>query len=162
MSIVDTCNVLLAQGLNVLSGTGGINDQLAAMSLNPPLPPIGSILRVSAPLDAFEKTTSVKYPVALLYCERLRNTQMEKFRVFSGNALLVAEIRVSGANAMDLETALNSYVEATCEALYGARGAWTGIGTYSGAYDVKFQAMRLGGKQFTKSAQVEFEIQVSK
>ena len=162
MSIVDTCNVLLAQTLNVFSGTGGINDQLAAMALNPPLPPVGSVLRVSAPLDSFEKTTSVKYPVVLLYCERLRNTQMEKFRVFSGNALLVAEIRVSGANATDLETALNSYVEAACEALYGARGAWTGIGTYSGAYDVKFQAMRLGGKQFTKSAQIEFEIQVSK
>ncbi len=162
MSIMDTCNVLTSQALMVFSGTGGINDQLAAMSLNPPLPPVGSILAISAPLDAYEKTTSVRYPIVTLYCQRLRNTQMEKFRVFSGNALLVVELRVSGANAGDAETALNSYVEAACEVLYASRGVWTDIGTYSGAYDVKFQAMRLGGKQYTKSAQIEFEIQVSK
>jgi len=161
MSAVDTCNLLLAQAVTTFSGTGGINDQLAAMSLDPPLPPVGSILILSAPLDAYEKTTSVRYPVATLYCARLRNTQMEKFRVFSGNALLVVEIRVSGVCANDLEKALNSYVEAACEVLYASRGAWTGIGTYSGGYDVKFQAMRLGGKQFTKAAQIEFEIQVS-
>jgi len=70
---------------------------------------------------------------------------MEKFRVFSGNALLVADIRVSGSNAEELEMALNSYVEAACEVLFASSGAWTEIGTYSGAYDVKFQAMRLGG-----------------
>ena len=162
MSGVDTCNVLLAQALAVFSGTGGINDQLAAMSLNPPLPPVGTILNLSAPMEAYEKTASVKYPVATLYCERLRNTQLQKFRVFSGNALLVVEIRVSGACAANLESDLNSYVEAACEVLYASRGAWTDIGTYSGAYDVKFQGMRLGGKQFTKSAQIEFEIQVSK
>ena len=161
MSNVDTCNVLLAHALTVFSGTGGINDQLAAMSLSPPLPPVGSILNLSAPLDAYEKTTTVRYPAATLYCERLRNTQMEKFRVFSGNALLVVEIRVSGARAEDLETALNSYVEAACRVLGASRGAWTNVATYSGTYDVKFQAMRPGGKQFTKAAQIEFEIQVS-
>jgi hypothetical protein len=159
---MDTCNVLLAHALTVFSGPGGINDQLAAMSLNPPLPQVGSILILSAPLDIYEKTSSIKYPVATLYCERLRNTQMEKFRVFSGNALLVVEIRISGSRAEELETGLNSYVEAACEVLYNSRGAWTDCGTYSGAYDVKFQGMRLGGKQFTKSAQIEFEIQVSK
>jgi hypothetical protein len=159
---MDTCNVLLARALTVFGGTGGFNDQLAAMSLNPPLPPVGSILILSAPLDTYEKTSSVKYPVATVYCERLRNTQLEKFRVFSGNALLVVEIRVSGSRADELESSLNSYVEAACDVLYNSRGAWTDVGTYSGAYDVKFQSMRLGGKQFTKSAQIEFEIQVSK
>lgn len=162
MSTVDTCNALLGQALAVFTGPGGINGQLACMALNPPLAPVGSILSISAPLDAFEKTATVKYPALTLHCERLRNTQMEKFRVFSGNALLVVEVRVSGANAETVEKDLNSYVEAACETLYAARGAWTEIGTYSGAYDVKFHAMRLGGKQFTKSAQVEFEIQVSR
>jgi hypothetical protein len=162
MSIVDTCNVLLTQALSVFSGPGGVNDQLETMSLNPPLAPVGSILKLSAPLDAYEKTASVRYPAVTLYCERLRNTQMEKFRVFSGNALLVAEIRASGARAEDLETDLNSYVEAACRVLENYRGAWTEIGTYTGAYDVKFQAMRPGGKQFTKMAQIVFEVQVSK
>jgi hypothetical protein len=162
MSVTDTCNLLVAQAYSVLSGMGGINDQLAAMALQPGLPAIGTILTLSAPLDVYEKTASVKYPVASVYCARLRNTQMEKFRVFSGTALLVIEIRVSGANAADLETSLNSYVEAACEVLYNSRGRWTSIGTYAGAYEVKFQAMRLGGKQFTKASQIEFEIQVSK
>jgi hypothetical protein len=162
MSVVDTCNVLLSRAMTVFGGPGGINDQLAAMSSNPALPPVGSILNLSAPLDVYEKSASVKYPVATLYCERLRNTQMEKFRVFSGNALLVVELRVSGTRAEDLETNLNSYVEAACAVLYASRGAWSDIGTYSGAYEVKFLAMRPGGKQFTKSAQIEFEIQVSK
>src|SRR5579871_6837902 len=53
ISIVDTCNALLEQALTVFTGPGGINDQLAAMSLNPPLPPVGSILKLSAPLDAY-------------------------------------------------------------------------------------------------------------
>jgi hypothetical protein len=162
MSTVDTCNVLVEQALTVFSGPGGINDQLVAMSLNPPLPPIASILKLSAPIDTYEKTATVKYPVATIYCERLRNTQMEKFRMLSGSALLVVEIRVSGARAEDLETNLNSYVEAACQVLEASRGPWTGIGTYAGAYDVKFQAMRPGGKQFTKSAHIEFDIQVSK
>ncbi len=162
MSIVDTCNVVLQQAFTVFSGSGGINAQLAALSLNPPLPPISTILKISAPIDIYEKTTSVRYPVAAIYCERLRNTQAEKFRMLSGTALLVVEIRVSGERAADQETSLNSYVEAACQVLDAARGPWSGIGTYAGAYDVKFQAMRLGGKQFTKSARIEFEIQVSR
>jgi hypothetical protein len=162
MSTIDTCNVLLATAHSVFSGSGGINSQLAGMALQPALPSIETILTLSAPLEVYEKTANVRYPVISIYCARLRNTQMEKFRVFSGNALLVVEIRVSGADAAGLETCLNSYVEAACEVLYNSRGAWTNIGTYSGAYDVKFQAMRPGGKQFTKAAQIEFEIQVSK
>jgi hypothetical protein len=161
MSVMDTCNIVLQQALAVFSGSGGINAQLAALSLNPSPPPIASILMISAPMDVYEKTASVRYPVATIYCERLKNTQTEKFRMLSGTALLVVEIRVSGERAEDLETSLNSYVEAACQVLDASRGAWSAIGTYCGAYDVKFQAMRLGGKQFTKSAQIEFDIQVS-
>ena len=162
MNMMDTCNVLLAQARAVFNGSAGINAQISAMSLNSPLPAIGPIVNVSAPFEVYEKTTSVRYPVAAVYCQRLRNTQAEKFRLFSGSATLVFEIKVSGAHAEELEQQLNSYVEAACQVLDASRGAWTSIGTYSGAYDVKFQAMRLGGKQFVKSAQIEFEIQVSK
>jgi hypothetical protein len=159
---VDTCNLLLGQALAIFSGPGGINDQLTAMSLNPPLPPAGSILILSAPIDAYEKTTSVRYPVVTMYCERLKNTQAEKFRMLSGSATLVLEIRVSGARADELDIQLNSYVEAACQVLDASRGPWTGVGTYTGAYEVKFQAAKPGGKQFTKSAQIEFDILVSK
>jgi hypothetical protein len=158
----DTCNILLEQALAVFSGAGGINDQLAALNLNPSLPPIGSMLSVSAPVEAYEKTTALRYPVVTIYCERLRNTQTEKFRIFSGSALLAVEIRVSGARAEVLDSNLNSYVQAACQVLEASRGAWTSIGTYAGAYDVKFHAARSGGKQFIKSAQIEFDIQISR
>jgi len=159
---MDTCNVLLDRGLQLFSGSGGLNDQLAALSLNPPLPPVGSILKLSSPIDVYEKSASVKYPTATIYCERLRNTQAEKFRVFSGVASLVLAIRVSGERAETVESQLNSYVEAACQVLDAARGSWTDMGTYTGAYDVKFQAMRPGGKQFIKAAHIEFEIQISR
>lgn len=159
---MDTCNLLLDQALAVFGGARGINDQLTAMSLNPPLPPAGSILILSAAIDAYEKTTSVKYPVVTIYCERLKNTQTEKFRMLSGIATLALEIRVSGARADVLDTQLNSYVEATCQVLDASRGSWTSIGTYTGAYEVKFDAARPGGKQFTKSAHIEFDILVSR
>jgi hypothetical protein len=148
--------------MTVFTGPGGINDQLTGMKLNPPLSPLSTILQLSAPVDTYEKTATVRYPVATVYCDRLRNTQAEKFRTFSGTASLAIDIRVSGARAEDLDIGLNSYVEATCRALEGARGPWTDIGVYAGAYDVKFQPARPGGKQFTKSAHIEFDIHISK
>jgi hypothetical protein len=152
----------LDRALTVFSGPGGINDQLTALSLNPAIPLVGSILNLSSPVDAYEKATAVKYPVVTVYCERLRNTQNEKFRMLSGIALMVVEIRVSGERAEALETNLNSYVQAATQVLDGARGPWTDIGTYTGAYHVKFQAMRSGGKQFVKSVHIEFEILISR
>jgi hypothetical protein len=150
----------LTQALSVFSGPGGLNDQLAALSLTPALPPVTSTLKLSAQVDAYGKAFPIRYPVASLYCQRLRNTQIEKFRMFSGTASLVLEIRVSGTRVEDLDTSLNSYVDAACQVLEASRGPWAGIGSYAGTYDVKFQAARPGGKQFTKSAQIEFDIQI--
>ena len=154
--------MLVQHALAVFSGSGGINDQLSEMSTGTTLPPVASILKLSAALDSYEKTATVRYPVATIYCQRLRNLQTEKFRMLSGIATLVLEIRASGERAEELEFSLNSYVQAACQVLEGCRGVWTAIGTYAGAYDIKFQALRPGGKQFTKSAQIEFEIQISR
>jgi hypothetical protein len=162
MNTLDTCNVLVEQALEVFSGSGGINDQLAAAAPFTTLAPVASILKLSAALDTYERTASVHYPVATIHCQRLRNTQTEKFRMLSGTATLVVEIRVSGERAEELESSLNSYVHAACQVLEACRGAWTAIGTYAGAYDIKFHTLRPGGKQFTKSAQIEFEIQISR
>jgi hypothetical protein len=162
LNIVDTCNMVVDQALYVFSGPGGINDQLASMSLNPALPPVSSILKLSAPLDAYEKTASVGYPVATIYCDRLKNTLAEKYRMLSGSATLVVELRVSGARVEDLDTQLNSYVQAACGVLEATRGPWTDIGTYTGTYDIKFQSAKPGGKQFTKSAHIEFDIHISR
>ena len=157
-----TCNVLIDRAFQIFSGQSGLNDRLAAIPLLSPLSPISSILKLSAPIDAYEKSASVRYPVARIYCERLKNTLMEKHRSVSGTALLVVEIRVSGARPEELDEQLNSYVEAACQVLEANRGSWTEIATYPGAYEVKFQAMKPGGKQFTKSAHIEFELYISR
>ena len=162
MNTPDTCNVLVDQALEVFRGAGGINDQLAAGSPCMTLAPVASILKLSSAIDTYERTAAVGYPVAAVYCQRLRNTQTEKFRMLSGTVTLVIEIRVSGERVEELETDLNSYVHAACQVLEASRGAWTAIGTYAGAYDIKFQPLRPGGKQFMKSAQIEFEIQISR
>jgi hypothetical protein len=161
MNTLDTCNALVAQALAVFTGTSGINAQLAVMSLSSKPAPVETIMKMSAPIDVYEKTASLRYPVVTIFCERLKNTQAEKFRALSGTALLVVEIRVSGAHVQHLDAELNSYVEAACQVLAAARGAWTSIGAYAGGYDVKFQPARAGGKQFAKSARIEFEIHVS-
>ena len=159
---MDTFNTVVDQAVVVFGGAGGINDQLTAMALNLSLPALSSVLKLSAPIELYEKTTTVAYPIATVYCERVKNSQAEKFRMFSGSAALVLEIRISGARAELLDTELSLYVEAACHVLDASRGPWTGIGTYAGAYDIKFQPTRAGGKHFTKSAQIEFEIHISR
>jgi hypothetical protein len=159
---MDTCNLVVEQALAVFGGSGGMNDRLAAVTSNRTLSPVVSFLRVSAALDSYEKSTTVRYPAATVYCTKLKNTQTERFRMFSGTATVVLEIRVSGERAEELEADLNTYVQAACEVLDASRGPWSTIGTYGGAYEVKFQATKAGGKQFMKSAQIEFEIQISR
>jgi hypothetical protein len=156
MSNVDTCNALVSAAIHLLGGSSGINSQLPGG-----IAPVGSLLKFSGPVDVYEKAASIRYPVVNVHCERLRNTQREKYLSLSGEATLVVEVKVSGTNSDQLETSLNSYVEATCQCLQSARGTWTSAGTYSGNYDVKFQPLRTGGKQFVKSARIEFDIHVS-
>jgi len=46
--------------------------------------------------DVLEKSTAFKYPVVLVYAERIKNKQTEKFRRFSGQVDLVVEMRHPG------------------------------------------------------------------
>ena len=159
---MDTCNQLVQQALTVFSGPEGINGQLASIGTSNPLAPLHGILRLSAALDNYEKAAPLRYPAATVYLQKIKNNQTERFRLFSGTGTLVIEIRVSGDRAEELEATLNSYVQATCQVLESSRGAWTEVGTYAGGYEVKFQPLRPGGRQFIKSAQIEFEIQINR
>lgn len=158
----DTCNQLVAEAISRFQGENGLNQQLPSLSGPYPLPSIATFVRFSGALDIYEKAESIRYPVAAIYCSGLKNTQREKFRTLSGTASLVLEIRVSGAKAEELETVLNSYVEAACVVLTASRGSWASFGSYSGDYAITFQSIRAGGKHFVKSAKIEFDIHVSK
>jgi len=162
MSTPGVCNQIVDYAVQVFGGAAGINAQLAEMAGARTLPRVGSILRLSASIESYEKTTAVRYPAATLCCQKIKNAQTEKFRSLSGTATLALDIRVTGERAEDIEAHLNTYVEAACRVLESSLGQWTNAGFYAGAYDVKFQGIRPGGKQFTKSAEIVFDIQLSR
>lgn len=111
--------------------------------------------------DVAEAGSGFQYPVLFVYCDKVTNEHVEKFRKFSGTARVNIEIRVSGTRVEGLERSLAAYVDAVTEVLHGCRGDW-GLGlSYSGAYEVVFEAVQQGGKSFRQAAKVVLEVDVS-
>jgi hypothetical protein len=106
-----------------------------------------------------DENVPVLYPAVYLYSERMDNRLIEKFRKFSGSIVVMAELRVSGERFADLEGQLARYVEAVGAVLGRNQGAWTENLAFDGAYEVRFEPIRLGGKNFIQSARVEIELQ---
>src|SRR3954447_24853649 len=61
--------------------------------------------------DVLEKSMALKYPVVLIYPERIKNEQKEKFRRFSGKVDLVVEIRLTQDRVDELEAKMGAYVD---------------------------------------------------
>jgi len=123
---------------------------------------IRSIVALNANVEISEKTGHAQYPALLVYCDKLSNTLQEKFRQFSGKAHLVAEVRYSQDRLERLETNTQACVDAVCALLDDSRGDWGNGAFYSGGYDVSYEPVARGGKNFLQRAKVGFEIQVSK
>jgi hypothetical protein len=109
--------------------------------------------------DLADESVPVSYPAVYLYTERMDNRLVEKFRKFSGAVLVVADLRVSGERFADLEGQLSRYVEAVGVLLGRHQGSWTENLAFDGAYAVRFERIRLGGKNYVQSARVEIELQ---
>ncbi len=108
-----------------------------------------------------DKVGGTKYPAIYLFCERVTNSQVEKFRTFSGTADLVLEIRVSHDHVDQLQSNLQHYVDAVTDVLDRNRGTW-GPGTYyTGGYEVTFQAVKRGGKCYLQTAKISVRIHLS-
>lgn len=110
--------------------------------------------------ELMEKSNQALYPALLIYCEKLSNTLIEKFRLFSGIARMVVELR----NSEDRLEALDStliYTDVICSALDSLRGEWTTGVSYGGGYEVVFSPVRLGGRHFLQSARISFDVNVS-
>jgi hypothetical protein len=119
----------------------------------------GSVLVQNVASDVADENVPVLYPGVYLYSERLENHQVEKFRRFSGSVLVVAEVRVSGERFTELEGQLARYVEAVGAVLGNSQGSWTENVAFGGAYEARFERIRLGGKNFVQSARIEIELQ---
>jgi len=97
-----------------------------------------------------------------VYCEKISNTLVEKFRTFSGTAQMAIEVRHSQDQLDGLQDAVELYADAVMQTLNSGRGDWGDGMFYGGAYDVSFGPIKKGGRNFIQVAKVTFEIGVSR
>lgn len=146
----------LSDGVNVRIGA----IESADSGLNGP--GVRSIVALNASVEISEKTGHAHYPALLVYCDKMSNQLREKFRQFSGKAHLVVEVRYSQDRLDGLESNTQLYVDAVCALLDDSRGDWGSGGFYSGGYDVSYEPIARGGKNFLQRAKVGFDVEVSK
>jgi hypothetical protein len=125
-------------------------------------PPDDRIIAAHLAPEEHEKSARIRYPIFLVYCDRIQNLHREKFRRFSGTLRLVIEVRVSSDRSDRLQDALYAQTEAVLDVLERNRGC-LGQGVFwSGNYEVDFPTLRRGGAQFLQSARVLLELEVSR
>ena len=123
---------------------------------------IRTIVALNASAEISEKTGYVQYPALLVYCDRLSNTLKEKFRQFSGKAHVVVEVRHSQDDLDGMGSSVDVYVDAVCALLDNSRGDLGSGYFYSGGYEVNFETIARGGRNFLQRAKVGFDVEVSK
>lgn len=127
------------------------------------VPPIRSerVVLSSIPMEVADKNVQLGYPRVCIYSSSLKNSRVEKFRSFSGEVTLVAEIWASGDLITDVDGWIHYYVEAVAEILQASAGDWGNGMFYSGEYDVQFQLAKPGGLGFVEAAKLTFSLNVS-
>jgi hypothetical protein len=147
------------------SPVDGVNVRLGAMEhadSSIAIPEVKSIAALNANVEISEKAGHAIYPALLVCCDKLSNSLKEKFRQFSGRAHVVVEVRCSRDRIEGLESATQAYADAVCALLDDSRGDWGNGSFYSGSYEVSYEPIGRGGKNFLQRARIGFEIEVSK
>ena len=108
-----------------------------------------------------EASGQAHYPALLVYCDRIENLLQEKFRAFSGRVHLVIELRQTQEKLEHVEANTELYVDAVCALLGEARGDWGDGASYSGGYQVEYEPVTMGGKNFLQRAKVSFAVELS-
>jgi hypothetical protein len=156
----------VAAGLVVqrLTGSSGANANLASLTQGlPGIPALnpGQIRTGNIAADLAERSTTVRYPAANVYCEKIVNSQAEKFRTFSGTIQMAIDLRHSTDRVDNLQSHLETYADAVMGVLDVSSGDWGGGMYYGGGYQVAFGPVKQGGKNFIQTAKITFEIGVS-
>jgi hypothetical protein len=147
------------------SATNGVNVRVGAIDQADPslnAAEIRSIVALNANVEISEKTGHAHYPALLVYCDKSSNSLREKFRQFSGRAHVVVEVRHSQDRLDALEAGTQVYVDAVCAMLDDSRGDWGSGAFYTGGYDVSYEPIARGGKNFLQRAKVGVDVEVSK
>ena len=160
-------SILTAQKISDLLISGDtLPAQITAMAAaaNVNVPPINSVNVVlsSASPDLADKSIQLTYPRVCLYSDRIKNTQAEKFRSFSGTVAVVAELWASANMVQQTDQWIHFYIEAVTDILRTNIGDWGDGVFYSGVYDVQFTSPKAGGIGFVQSAKVTCTLNVSR
>ena len=119
------------------------------------------VLEQNVTPEIVERTTGTKYPQVHVYCAKLANLLREKFRRFSGDAQIVAEVRVSQDRLEGIESMVQLYADALTQVLDQSRGDWGDGVFYGGGYEISYNAVKPGGKNFIQTAKVTFVLEIS-
>jgi hypothetical protein len=145
--------------------TGGVNANLVALAQGAPAIPApliaAQIRSGNIAADLVDRSSVVQYPSANVYCDKIVNSQIEKFRTFSGTLQMAIDLRHSEDRLEDVQSDLESYVDAATATLAASLGDWGGGMYYAGGYQVAFGPVKHGGKNFIQTAKITFEIGVS-
>jgi hypothetical protein len=147
------------------STTAGVNVRVGAIDASDPGVAAGGIRTIAAlnaSVEISEKTFSVQYPALLVYCDKVSNTLKEKFREFSGKAHVVVEVRQAQDTLGGLQSTIEAYADAVCALLDDSRGDWGSGLFYAGGYDVSYEPVGRGGRNFLQRAKVGFDVEVSR
>ena len=157
--------VATAKAVALITAPNGINAGVAALTF-PGSGAAGAltasqVIAQNVASEVAEKAGPIVYPTVNVYCEKLVNSQLEKFRSFSGTIQMAMEVRHSQDRLEGLQETLATYTDALLRALDGSRGDW-GNGLYfAGAYQAVYGAVKQGGKHYIQAAKVTFELGVS-
>jgi hypothetical protein len=158
-------STVTAQVLELLAAPQGLNACVSTLALaeNVTLPPVGpnQLLVQNVSIDLAERSTDVTYPAVSVYCEKIANQLKEKFRNFSGYALVAIEVRVSQDRLEGIEDQVQMYLDAVTQVLDQNRGDWGEGMYYAGGYEAVFAPVKHGGQNFIQTGKVTFNVGVS-
>ena len=147
-----------------LTDRNGANANIAALTQGiAPLPLLqpAQIRTGNIAAELADRSNTVRYPSANVYCEKIVNSQMEKFRTFSGTIQMAIDLRNSEDRVDNVQSNLEIYADAVMGVLDSSSGDWGGGMYYPGGYQVSFGPVKQGGKNFIQTAKITFEIGVS-
>lgn len=158
-------STVTTQVLSMLTAPKGLNACLLALAQaeNLTAAPVGErqILAQNVSVELAERATDGLYPLVSVFCEKFVNQLKEKFRSFSGKAVMAIEIRVSQDQLNGIQDQAQMYVEAVTQVLDQNRGDWGQGMYYGGGYEANLSAVKHGGRNFIQSGRVTFDVGVS-
>ncbi len=158
--------LLAAQKVSgLLTNSNALQQAVAALasacSVNVPTITSAQVVMSSASTDLGDLNLQLDYPRICIYSSAVKNTQIEKFRSFSGSVTITAEVFASGNLISDIDQWIHFYVEGVTQILRQNIGDWGNGMFFPGIYDVQLQAPKAGGLGFVESAKVSCSINVS-